>query len=324
MVLGWKSLILATGARELFLPFPGWTLPGVVGAGGMQALVKQGYPVRGRKIVVAGSGPLLLAVAALMRSCGAIVPIILEQTTSARLNRFAFSLLGSPSKLLQGIAFRARLLGTRYATDSYPVAVQKTESGLRVQYLSKCAEASIECEHLACGFGLIPNNELAQLLGCELESGGFVRVDALQKTSLPDVYAIGELTGIGGVDKALTEGRRAAESIAHAHAQQPTSVSDLAFTRRLASAFALRPELFKLAQPNTLVCRCDDVPLSAVSKSLGARDAKLQTRCGMGPCQGRICGPILQRLINMEPPTVRPPLFAASLNTLCADGLSTD
>jgi NADPH-dependent 2,4-dienoyl-CoA reductase/sulfur reductase-like enzyme len=319
-IIRWRSLILATGARELFLPFPGWTLPGVVGAGGIQALLKQGYPVRGKRIVVAGSGPLLLAVAELMRSNGAVVPIILEQTTKARLNRFSLSLTAHPSKLLQGVALRARLLRTRYATDSYPICVQRTPSGLQVHYSRRERRESIECDHLACGFGLIPNNELAQLLGCKIDAEGFVCVDENQWTGVTGIYAVGELTGIGGVDKALAEGHKAAQMIScegdalkrRTHRRAVNS----AFTKQLARAFAIRPELLKLAKPDTLICRCEDIPLSAVSNSSNARDAKLQTRCGMGPCQGRVCGPILQRLMDLEPPAVRPPLFPVALETL--------
>ncbi len=317
-VVRWGSLILATGGRELFLPFPGWTLRGVVGAGGIQALVKQGLPVAGKRIVVAGTGPLLLAVAGLLRSKGAVVPVIVEQATAGRINRFALSLLRSPGKLLAGVRLRARLLGTRYATDSYPVRADPAGAGLRVAYRSGGRDLSVDCDYLACGFNLIPNNELAQVIGCELTGGGFVRVDRGCRTTVADVFAVGEATGVGGVEKAVLEGRIAATaavgrdvtSMRRAHA------AALDFTRRLDGAFALRPEVLKLARPDTIVCRCEDVRLSAVERSMSGRDAKLQTRCGMGPCQGRVCGPILQRLCGAEPPVVRPPVFATTVGTL--------
>lgn len=318
--LRWKSLILATGARELFLPFPGWTLPGVVGAGGIQALVKQGLPVAGKRIVVAGTGPLLLAVADLMKSSGATVPFILEQTSAAKLNGFGLSLWRTPAKLLAGIAIRTRLLGSTYATDSYPTAVTKTTAGLRVEFVRKGRPQSVECDMLACGFDLVPNNEIAQLLGCELSERGFVKVSNDLNTSVDNVYAIGELTGVGGVDKAVLEGRIAAYTLcgntAAAHALAGQHAAALRFVDRLAAAFALRPEVLMVATPETIVCRCEDVRLSAVQNAFNSRDAKLQTRCGMGVCQGRVCGPALQRIRGGEAAQVRPPVFVTNVGNL--------
>jgi NADPH-dependent 2,4-dienoyl-CoA reductase/sulfur reductase-like enzyme len=305
----------------LFLPFPGWTLPGVVGAGGIQALVKQGLVVGGKRIVVAGSGPLLLAVADLLRGSGAEVPVIIEQAPAGRINAFGFSLLKTPGKLLAGIGLRARLLGTRYATGCYPTAVTQQDDRLRVEYKDGRQVQTVDCDFLACGFGLIPNNEIARLIGCDVTKEGFVAVDSSLRTSVKDVYAIGELTGIGGVDKAILEGQMAGLAIAGDTpagarlAGQHAAAID--FTHRLAAAFALRDEVRKLARRDTLVCRCEDVPLWAVAESTSARDAKLQTRCGMGPCQGRICGPIMERVLSAEPPGVRPPVLACEVGSLC-------
>jgi NADPH-dependent 2,4-dienoyl-CoA reductase/sulfur reductase-like enzyme len=318
--LRFQSLILATGARELFLPFPGWTLPGIVGAGGIQALVKSGLDVRGKRILIAGTGPLLLAVAALLRAHAAIVPLIAEQAPAANIRRFALSLARSPAKLLGALSLRASLRGTRYAAATHITRAILTNAQLHVTLRHAHKETTLPCDYLACGFNLIPNNELPRMLGCALTPDGFIHTNAHLETSRPRTYAVGELTGIGGVDKALLEGRIAAlaalgnlPAIAklarpHAHA--------LAFADRLKKTFALRPELLHLAAPDTLICRCEDVPLSALTPCTSARDAKLQTRCGMGPCQGRVCGPILQHLTGAEPQHLRPPLFPASLSTL--------
>src|ERR1044071_6312339 len=99
--LKYESLVLATGARERFLPFPGWTLPNVMGAGGLQALVKTGLPIEGKRVVVAGSGPLLLAVAAYLRGHGADVLLIAEQASSMQLARFAVGLIRQKERLSQ-------------------------------------------------------------------------------------------------------------------------------------------------------------------------------------------------------------------------------
>jgi NADPH-dependent 2,4-dienoyl-CoA reductase/sulfur reductase-like enzyme len=117
----WEQLLLATGARELFLPFPGWTLPGILGPGGMQALVKNGWPVDGQRIVVAGSGPLLPAVAAGMRKYGARVLSVSEQATASRVLGFGASLLGHPAKLLQAFRIKLDLLGVPYRCGAWPI-----------------------------------------------------------------------------------------------------------------------------------------------------------------------------------------------------------
>src|ERR1700678_3362273 len=125
--LSYRSLILATGARERFLPFPGWTLPNVMGAGGLQALAKSGLPVNGKRIVVAGSGPLLLAVAKYLRDHGADVRMIAEQADSSAILRFGLGLVAKPAKLIQAIELRAGLLGVRYLTGCWPVAANGLE-----------------------------------------------------------------------------------------------------------------------------------------------------------------------------------------------------
>src|SRR5215813_5780427 len=99
--IGYGALVLATGARERFLPFPGWTLPNVMGAGGLQAMVKSGMPIDGKRVVIAGSGPLLLAVAAYLHAHGAKLEAVAEQAPMSRLERFTLSLAASPAKLLQ-------------------------------------------------------------------------------------------------------------------------------------------------------------------------------------------------------------------------------
>src|SRR5262249_50272754 len=107
----YRKLILATGARERFLPFPGWTLPGVMGAGGLQALVKGGLSIRDKKVVVAGSGPLLLAAAAYLKQQGATVLLVAEQAPLRKLAGFAFQLLRQPAKIGQFIGLQTQLFG---------------------------------------------------------------------------------------------------------------------------------------------------------------------------------------------------------------------
>lgn len=321
----WDRLILATGARERFLPFPGWTLPGVFGAGGLQALVKGGFSVEGKRVVVAGSGPLLLAVAAHLQEYGAKVVAVAEQAPLRQLLPFAASLWSSQGKLLQGARYRASLARTAYRMGCWPVAAEGEESVCAVRLTNGTRVWSEPCDLLACGFHLVPNTELAALLGCKL-SGDFVEVDAQQQTSVANVFCAGEPTGIAGLEAALVQGEIAGLSAAGA-AQEASKLyrrrdSEKAFGRTLEAAFRLRPELRFLAVSDTVVCRCEDVPFSQLQEHTSWTDAKLQTRCGMGPCQGRICGPAVQTLFNWRATSVRPPLFPVPLEVFDNEEIS--
>jgi len=316
----WKKLILCTGARELLLPFPGWTLPGVTGAGGLQALIKAGLPVEGERIVVAGSGPLLLAAAATARAAGAKVVRIAEQASFAAVAGFAANLLRWPGKAAQALT----LADARYRTSSFIVSVEGNGRVESVRLRQGAREVQVECERVACGFGLTPNTQLGQMLGCALtpEGGGAraLAVDAWQRTSLPGVYAAGECTGFGGSERALAQGAIAGhaavgdEGAARRHEAARARWS--AFAAQLHRSFALAPVIRRLAQPDTLVCRCEDVPFSALADCSGWTDAKLHRRCGMGACQGRVCGDAAQFLFGWTPPVPRPPLSPARIATL--------
>lgn len=316
------KLILATGARERFIPFPGWTLRNVMGAGALQALVKAGLTIQGKRVVVAGTGPLLLAVAAYLKKHGAILVAVCEQASRASLGGFALRLLRHPSKIAQAWGLREQLSGVDLMTSAWPVAAIGNQILESVVIANNRTLKQISCDYLACGFHLVPNTELASLLGCRLEDG-FVQVDDLQNTSVPNVLCAGEPTGIGGVDLALVEGQIAGL----AASGQKAAVRDLrsqraklrSFARSLEKAFGLRPELKQLATPDTFVCRCEDVTLGKLRQHDSWRAAKLQSRCGMGPCQGRICGPATQFLLGWAPDSVRPPVLPIKLgNLMCA------
>jgi NADPH-dependent 2,4-dienoyl-CoA reductase/sulfur reductase-like enzyme len=321
VVLDFRKLVLATGARERFLPFPGWTLPGVMGAGGLQALVKSGMPIRGARVVIAGTGPLLLAVADYMRHAGARILLIAEQAPANRVRRFATKLLRHPAKAWQAAKLRASLAGVPYRMGTWPIAAGGTDKLEWVEVTEGKKTQRIACDYLACGFHLVPNTELAALLGCQMDAG-CVHVDDLQETSVEGVYCAGEPTGIGGLEKALVEGEIAGYAAAGDTARARQHFTARAVARGFASAleetFALRAELRSLAAPETLVCRCEDVPLKSLERHKSWRDAKLQTRCGMGPCQGRVCGPAVEFLFGWSPESVRPPIFPARLESFIA------
>jgi NADPH-dependent 2,4-dienoyl-CoA reductase/sulfur reductase-like enzyme len=318
----WKRLILATGARELFLPFPGWTLPGVMGPGGMYALVKHGWPVEGRRVVVAGSGPLLLAVADGLRRHGARVVSVLEQAPRGRVIRFGLGLWRHPAKLWQAVRIRARLKGVPYRCGAWAIRAEGKEQLERAWFTDGRRTWKEDCDFLACGFGLVPNVELPLLLGCEV-ADGFVRVDEWQATSVGDVYCAGELTGITGADCALVEGQIAGYAATDHRDKAAPLRSERAswhrFRAALAQAFALRSELKSLATDDTLVCRCEDVTFGNMAKYGNWREAKLQSRCGMGACQGRVCGAAAKVLLGWQPESVRPPVLPAKVRSLVSE-----
>jgi NADPH-dependent 2,4-dienoyl-CoA reductase/sulfur reductase-like enzyme len=320
--LAFSKLVLATGARERFLPFPGWTLPNVMGAGGLQALVKNGLPIEKKRVVVAGTGPLLLAVAAYLKKRGAKVLLIAEQTSQMKLLKFTLHLSKQPGKVVQAIALRQSLLSVPYKTNCYPIAANGIEKLESVRLKQGNKTFGIECDYLACGFHLLPNTELAALLGCKLgdDGGGAVTVDEWQQTSVSDVFAVGEATGVGGVELALVEGQiagyAATESKDMARALFSKRQRLRRFARLLNEAFALREELKHLVQPDTILCRCEDVTFERVTRFSSWREAKLQTRCGMGPCQGRICGAAAEFLFGWRVESVRPPIMPVRLDYL--------
>ena len=316
----YKSLVLATGARERFLPFPGWTLPNVMGAGGLQALVKTGLPIEGKRVVVAGSGPLLLAVAAYLRAHGANVLLIAEQASAMQLARFAVGLF---SKRTQAFELKRQLKGVPYRSGCWVSEAHGREKLEGVTLVHRGVRGQkrwrVACDYLACGFHLVPNVELAELLGCEVVSGQ-VKVDSFQQTTVSNVYSAGETTGIGGLDLSLVEGEIAGLVAAGKHdaARELFSVraTQRKFAELLNRTFALRGELKHLSTPQTIVCRCEDVTLERLQRHNSWRAAKLQTRCGMGPCQGRVCGGAVEFLFGWRAESVRPPILPVKIESL--------
>lgn len=325
--LQFEKLILATGARERFLPFPGWTLPNVMGAGGLDALVRGGLPIAGRRVLVAGTGPLLLAVAAELTERGALVVGLCEQAALRQLVPLGMEVVRQPGKLLQGVRLRRASRKVQVFTGCWPVEAKGSNKLEAVVVQRGARRWEIACDYLACGFHLVPNLELPMLLGCRLENG-FVAIGEAQQTSVADVYCAGEPTGIGGVESALLEGEIAGFGASgrfdEARRLSRKRPAMQRFVRALERSCALNTELRKLPQEDTFVCRCEDVPLGAVREHRSWREAKLLTRCGMGPCQGRICGAATTFLFGWTPDSVRPPLLPARIASLGACGAAVE
>jgi NADPH-dependent 2,4-dienoyl-CoA reductase/sulfur reductase-like enzyme len=252
---------------------------------------------------------------------GARVTTVAEQASRRQLARFSASLSRQPGKLIEGLQYRAATGGSKYRPGCWPLAALGTEKIEAVRLTDGSRTWEEPCDLLACGFHLVPNTELAALLGCAMHNG-FITVDDVQQTSIANIFAAGELTAIAGLDAALLTGTiaglAAAGKLEEAKALLPRRQKFERFAERLQAAFALRPELLSLAQPDTIICRCEDVTHKSLVSFASWTEAKRQTRCGMGPCQGRVCGPATQALFGWQPSSVRPPLFPVPLSAMCA------
>jgi thioredoxin reductase len=320
-ILQYDRLILATGAREMFLPFKGWTLPNVIGAGALQALIKEGWNIRGKRIVIAGTGPLLLAVASLARKQGGKVLSILEQAPAHRVLTFACQTALYPSKAAQAIKLGSGAFGI-YRTSAFVVEAIGHDQLTAIVYQTGQKRDQVDCDIAAVGYGLVPNSELAVLLECETRDG-YVVVDNDQQTTVDNLFAAGEITGIGGVEKSMIEGEVAglrSTGQSADHCWQCRNLSQK-FVKLLEKSFRLSPGLKNLVTDDTILCRCEDVRFGEVNRFQNWRLGKLQRRIGMGPCQGRVCGPAFAFLCGNEPKdseplSVRPPVFATHVENL--------
>lgn len=320
-----ERMVLATGAYDRPVPFPGWTLPGVMTAGGAQALVKTMHVRLGRRAVVAGTGPLLLVVANQLHKVGVEVIAVLEAGRPSWSPRTFGKVWGERELLKDGwdywrslrragipIRFNHTIFeahGNR-EVDSVTYGPVDPETWSPIRERAQRVEADL----LVVGFGLVPNVELTELAGCRHEYahdvGGWVPVrTARMETTMPGVFAAGDGAGVAGALVAIEEGRiagiTAAEQAgmlrsADADRRRAPSVErlrSLSGVREVLDAMSrIRPGLTELATPETLACRCEEVSIAEVGAAVdqGARELqsiKLLTRLGMGPCQARNCGP---------------------------------
>ena len=261
------------------------------------------------------SGPLLLASAATAQANGARVLQIAEQASWAAVAGFAAQLPRWPHKLLQALG----LWHPGYRASSHVIAALG-DSHLQAVRLSINGQVKeVPCERLACGFGLIANTQLGQALGCRIEHNS-IAVDNWQASSQVDIYAAGECTGFGGSEKALVEGAIAGHAavgdLAAARHLWPQRQRWQGFARALQHSFALGEQVKQLAMPDTLICRCEDIALADLRDHRAWTPAKLASRCGMGACQGRICGAASQVLFGWQPPAPRPPFSPTRIDTL--------
>ncbi|MBT2517442.1 FAD-dependent oxidoreductase [Streptomyces sp. ISL-90] len=319
------ALVLATGAHDRTLPFPGWDLPGVFTSGAAQALAKGERVAVGRRVVVAGAGPFLLPVAASLAATGARVSGVFE---AARASTLARGWLSRPW-VLRGVAGKGGELAgyawghlrhrIPYHLGRAVVAAHGTErvESVTIARLDTAwrpvpgSEVRVEADAVCVSHGFTPRLELPIAAGCEISPDRFVRVDDAQRTSVVGVYAAGEITGIGGADAALAEGAIAGHCAAGGRADEAAvraasaaRRTSAAFAARLEAAHGIRPGWTAWLADDTIVCRCEEVPYgrlmatAAATRSRGLRSLKLTSRAGLGICQGRICGRTVESLLG--------------------------
>ena len=340
-----QRMVLAPGAYDRCVPFPGWTLPGVLTPGALQVMVRGFGVVPGKRAIVAGSGPLLLPTVTALQSAGVHVVAALEASSRWRALRALPGVLGNGGRLREALWYARQLLraGVRLR---FGWTVFGCEGDGRVQRAiigrvdadgrpRRETAQTVEVDVVGAGFGLVPSIELGLLLGCASRydgnrGGHLLTVDDAQRTSVAGVFAAGEIGGIGGAEVAIAEGELAAAAIVNElrGAAIPSALRTKVRRERRAAdamlrAFAPLPGLYELAQPDTIVCRCEDVSLqrsrdAAALHGGSLRAIKVGCRAGMGPCQARICGPSLQALACGEPHrTMDLPVAQVPLKPVC-------
>lgn len=323
-----RSVIVATGAQERPLVFPGAELPGVMGIGALQTAMKQSGLLPDGEVVLAGHGPLLLLTLAQIRALGGRVAAIIDLGPPGVLMR-------SLRHLLQALASDAGLLargaslllgrmlsGIPIHRDVTNLRAYGSERLSEVGFTSRGKTIRLPAGLLAVHDGVIPNTQVTRLLGMkhrwdEAQAAFAPEIDSDGRSAIPGIFVAGDAAGIGGVDVASLMGELCGHVVAHDLAaaeggKQDARIERLrqAISRRRAARIfvdALHPAtpLASHASDDALVCRCEVVSVGAIREAIrlgatGPNRVKTFTRCGMGPCQGRMCGNALTRLVAQE------------------------
>lgn len=327
-----EKVIIATGAYDRPIPFPGWTLPGVITAGAAQTLAKSQWVVPGDRILLVGAGPFQLPVAQQLIKSGARVVAVVEAVSLPKLLLGSLNALGRPDRILEALGYWLAI--RRSGADlvfGHTISQAVGEHEVRGAVLAAIdddwrakpgTERRLEVDTICLAFGFLPSTQATRLFGCaerfDALTGGFLpKHDENMETSVPGVFVAGESAGIGGADVALGEGRLAAiEAVRQlgyldddrARARASAFRRDLRRARRFADyinrTFAPKPAVFERIPDDTLVCRCEEVTAGEVRQAISqgadsAKSIKMMTRAGMGLCQGRVCGSTIAQLASL-------------------------
>ena len=315
MTIAARMVILATGALERPFPVPGWTLPGVMMAGGAQVLLKTAGVVPQGRTVLAGCGPLLWLVAWQYLRAGVRIEALLDTIPRGRL---AKALPHAPAFMAsayfgKGLALvRAVRRSVRFVEYVESIVLLGDDSVTAVRFRCDGRDETLAADQVLLHQGVVPDTNLAAAAGCALawseRDACFAPVvDAWGGSTVPGIYIAGDGAGIAGAEAAEARGRLTALAVANALARIDGSVRDRDARgplRALARAtrgrafldVLYRPaDAFRLPVGDTLVCRCEEVSAATIVRlaregCAGPNQMKAYTRCGMGPCQGRYCG----------------------------------
>ena len=324
-----RKVIIASGAYERVVPFAGWTLPGVATVGAAQLLLKGQGLVVGQRVLIAGTGPLLQLAAVQLLDAGAEVVAILELQSRTEFLSHASKLFGQWGKIGQGMANQKRLMEARVPIKyGYAVIAVSGDAQVEEAIIAKVdvggrpvprSEERLAVDSICINFGFIPATELARLAGCEQyfdpHFGGLAtKTNDELETTRKGIFAAGEVRGIGGVEVALLEGRIAGLAAARQLGYKPRHNGDdlqrewkktRAAIESLSAMFAVKSGVFDAIEDDVMVCRCEEITAGAIRDAARAGVAQLNwlktfNRCGMGRCQGRICGPVAAQIIAAE------------------------
>ena len=328
-------VVLANGAMERPTPFQGWTLPGVMTAGAVQTLLKSGRLRPEGRVVLAGTGPLILLLAEQLRRLG-VRPALVARTDRLGDKRAALRhlRLGARGPLLKGLAWLARLRLAGMPMRSGISALQAHGDG-RVERVSMTAAGrkhELRCDLLVVHDGIVPSIDLAHGAGIAMEwrqddaswrprTGGDGHAHLAPGPALTAsdsrIFVAGDARQIGGADAAIAQGRHVASAILSAGGRADSAAVTRAMAARpfLDAAFP-RGLTRSLPDDATIVCRCEEITAGTLRGAIagGATDMNLvrgTTRCGMGPCQGRSCAATLARLLLEADPASAPLPFRA-------------
>jgi len=324
-----KRIIIAAGAYERVIPFTGWTKPGVTTVGGAQLLLKsQGLKI-GQRLLLAGTGPLLQLAAVQFMEAGMEVAAILELQSRKEFLLKAPKLWGHWDKLGQGMANQKRLLEAGIPFKfGYTVAEATGDEEVNGAVIMKVngkgipvlgSEETIEVDTICLNYGFAPAVELARVAGCTMVFDKYFGSFAIEtnenlETSVNAFFVAGETRGIGGVEVALLEGKLAG-AIAGSQLGFTPKVDESNLRKEqqqarkavaaLGTMFPLKSGLCKLVKDEVHVCRCEEVTAGEVRRAIEMGVTQLNqlkpwTRVGMGRCQGRICGGILNQMLADE------------------------
>lgn len=317
-----RRVLIATGCYDMTAPLPGWTLPGAMSAGAVQAFVKSQKLVPGRRIALAGAHPLQLLVAEqIIEAGGEVAVVAFSQTLASALAavlRHPLTVLTNLPRLVGVLISAIRMAGQgvpiRFGDRPVEVLGESEVGGLRLQ-----KSGEVDCDTAAFCFGFLPQSDLTRAADVEVAPGrvgGWVaRHDKWMRSSRPALYVAGETVGVKGAEAAGAEGALAgvgilldAGRVTNAEADVEAAPFRARRSRALAFAALLEdvgdPKGFTAVSPpaDTILCRCEDVTLGAIEEARKVAASpgaiKLATRCGMGPCQGRNCEHLLLRQLS--------------------------